>query len=502
MALVCALSGQVPEVPILSKSSGCVFEERLIHKYIEENGKDPISGDPLSPEDLIKIKANPVVKPRPPTATSIPSMLKLFQDEWDALMLETYTLRQHLHTTRQELSHALYQHDAACRVIARLTKERDAARVALATLQPRVQVAPAALEQPQAQQNGEPMEVETAAAQEQAGFSEEILARITEVHATLSKARKHRAKPEDLARVEEIKDFKEVATYPGLHSVSSPGILSLALHPKDSNLVLTGGVDKKGVIFNRATEQVVSTLSGHTKKVNSVLFHSSEDVAFTASADSTVRVWKADGQQQHVLRVHQGEVTGITLHPSGNYLISSSLDQSWAFCDITVGKVIDRIRGEEGFTCTRVHPDGIILGTGTVNNLIRIWDVKEQSNVASFEGHTGRITDIAFSENGYYLATASEDSTVKLWDLRRLSNFKTITMEYGFKINSVDFDHSGNYLAFGGSDIRIYSASGKQFEPITSLTGHNQEITSVKFGASARYLASVSMDRNLKVFSL
>ena len=66
--------------------------------------------------------------PRPPTATSIPALLHTLQNEWDALVLETFALKQQYNNTRQELSYALYAQDAASRVVARLIRERDAAR--------------------------------------------------------------------------------------------------------------------------------------------------------------------------------------------------------------------------------------------------------------------------------------------------------------------------------------------------------------------------------------
>lgn len=112
-------------------SPGNVYEKRLIEAYITENHKDPVNGEDLEITDLIDLKSAKIVTPRPPALTSIPSLLSTFQNEWDSLALESFTLRQQLQQTRQELATALYQHDAAVRVIARLTRERDEARDAL-----------------------------------------------------------------------------------------------------------------------------------------------------------------------------------------------------------------------------------------------------------------------------------------------------------------------------------------------------------------------------------
>uniref|UniRef100_A0A915LEM2 Pre-mRNA-processing factor 19 n=1 Tax=Romanomermis culicivorax TaxID=13658 RepID=A0A915LEM2_ROMCU len=54
-------------------------------------------------------------------------------------------------------------------------------------------------------------------------------------------ARKQRGKniPEELAKIDEVKTYAQVAAYPSLHSASIPGITCLDIHEQDHNLIVT-----------------------------------------------------------------------------------------------------------------------------------------------------------------------------------------------------------------------------------------------------------------------
>lgn len=69
-----------------------------------------------------------------------------------------------------------------------------------------------------------------------------------------------------------------------------------------------------------------------------------QDIVITASPDTTIRVWNVpNSQPMQLLRVHDGPVTGLSLHPTGDYILSTSTDQHWAFSDIHTGRVLTKV---------------------------------------------------------------------------------------------------------------------------------------------------------------
>lgn len=265
-------------------------------------------------------------------------------------------------------------------------------------------------------------------------------------------------------------------------------------------------MDSTVIIFDRSKSKLVHTFKDHKKKVLAVQWLRGQNMGISTSADKTINLWSATNDSwalRHKIATHQGAVTGLSVHPLQEYFVTCSDDRTWCFHDIQ-GNTVERVEPpseHSNYTCVQHHPDGQILGTGAQDSQVRIWDVKNQANVASFEGHNNGITAMSFSENGYYLSTADNAGVVKLWDLRRLQNFHTDDSVGGGKpIRALQFDPTGQYLAIGTSNS-IETWVTKEFKSVASLTDTNKGITSLRWSQDSSFLASAGMDRVLRFYA-
>lgn len=449
------------------------------------------------------IIVNKAVNPRTTAEGSIPGMLKAFQNEWDALMMESFTLKKHLENVRQELSQALYQYDAACRVIARLIKERDEARQQLANLHATGVSSSSNMEE---EGEGEGGEVET-------GISKKIQQEVNDLSKQLFETRKNRKIPESLETIEDLKEFKCLNSY-AIHKSNKIGITCIDINPHNDNEILTGGIDHEIKLFDKTEGKVITTLKGHTKPLTDVLF-ALNNIILSSSSDKTIRIWtptEKSTYKSNILACHTDEVYGLTVHPLQRYFVSNSKDNSWCFNDIENIKCISKFENNENnsllyssYSSPMFHPDGVLLAIGYTTGKSSIFDIRKQGIVATFEGHNKDITGITFSENGYHMFTGSLDGTAKLWDLRKCQVIQTVSGEG--EVTAVKYDRSGEYLLIGGNDVRLLKVNGSNKKDeickiVKTFDDNTKPITGLAFGNDCKYIATTSLDKNLRIYSV
>jgi len=393
-------------------------------------------------------------------------------------------------------------------VIARLLRERDEARAALTAAQQRL--ASVAV-------GGAPAPAAAAAAASAAGSGMDVeedgsgmpgipkaAMQAMAAHAkALVKERKSRAAADSVPSEEGVTAWTQASSH-AVHASSKGAITCVDVHPRKHSLVATGGVDKSVKIFDREAGRVAASLTGNTKRVNHVLFHPTQDVVISAGDDSTVRVWRetSDGYESaHVCQDHTGPATGCSVQAMGQHFVSASRDGSWVFYDLDQGRALQRAEDVDSaaIECIGFHPDGLLLGTGTANNVVRMWDLRQVKAVAALEGHEGSVNDMSFSENGYLMASASSDGTVRVWDLRKLKTVHATEPAKG-GAHAVAFDYSGLYLAAAtGSNVSLLG-SKQGWNELASFSDAKKEVSSLAFARDTSMLATASLDRKLRFY--
>lgn len=114
---------------------------------------------------------------------------------------------------------------------------------------------------------------------------------------------------------------------------------------------------------------------------------------------------------------HDGEVVGVACDATNNIMISSGYHGDIKVWDFKGREV--RSRWAVGCSVTKIvyHRTNGLLATVADDMVLRLFDVVALRMVRKFEGHTDRITDLSFSEDGKWLISSSMDGTLRIWDV-------------------------------------------------------------------------------------
>ena len=229
-------------------------------------------------------------------------------------------------------------------------------------------------------------------------------------------------------------------------------------------------------------------------------------------------------------------ISFLTYGNDGNIIAGSSYNHVYIW-DTTNGAVLKIFEGTNGiFNCNRTK-----LAT-IGDKFVRLWDIKTKREIRQFEGHTNKITSLAFSADDIHLASASWDNSIRIWDIRtgectivlkghqrnvlaiafnpqgnllasssndntvRIWDFKSGLCIYTFKhtdhVNSAVFSPNGRFVASASDDKRVKIWDLNNGKCMFTLEEHEGKVLSVAFSPNGKYLASSSADKKIRIWDM
>lgn len=320
----------------------------------------------------------------------------------------------------------------------------------------------------------------------------------------------------------------------------STSISAITLSP-DGNLMITGTSYPQNlnpssgpnsmILWDTNTGQQLHNFSDVTVGINDIIMNADGTIAYSAHQNGTVVVWALpNGEELARIQTEGVAVKALVLSPDGNTLIAS---EELLHDDKIVGRLsiwdveslehieflpeVDRV----SFSALVVTPDGRTVVAGTYGDVsspdpdeieparVVAWSLETGQELWSIKGGLQRIPYIplAISHDGTTIIVGELLSfRVSLIDISTGEITRSLNMRSNgghiSRINTIDISLDDRQIITGsiGGSVVIWDI--ELGEPVSRLTGHQDQVTAVAFLPSGMSAISGAADGIIRVWDL
>jgi WD40 repeat protein/tetratricopeptide (TPR) repeat protein len=263
----------------------------------------------------------------------------------------------------------------------------------------------------------------------------------------------------------------------------------------DGQLLASASKDSTIKLWN-ADGTLWKNLPGHTAGVYSVSFSPDGKLMASASEDKTVKLWSRDGVLLNTMMGHTAAVSSISFSPDSRMLASASWDKTVKLWTAN-GVLVNTLQGHSDKVLgVSFSPDGQLIASAGKDKTITLWR-RDGTFLKSWKAHDDAVMSVSFSPDSQMLASSSADKTVKLWR-RDGVRIRTLTGHANW-VPNVTFSRDGQFIASGSVDntVKLWHRDGKLLE---TLKGHGNLVQGVSFSPDGETIASASADNTIKLW--